>query len=167
MPTCRDETSEAETAAATRRGEEKKRARCTRNYSDDNATLRMHPKRTDEASEFQKPLLTEIHCGESRSRFFIHLFFSRNVLPILPCYPVVPSRPATCVALFSKRKCTYTYVRPARVLHARPSDEMDTSGRKRRYTGKWYAVFIPRAVKLEQIPNRSPNLFSKRKMGLR
>lgn len=73
MPTCRDETSGAETAAATRGG--KKRARCTRNYSDDNATLRMRPKRTDEASEFQKPLLTEIRCGESRSRFFISLLF--------------------------------------------------------------------------------------------
>lgn len=56
-------------------GGERARARCTRNYSDDNATLRMHPKRTDEASEFQKPLLTEIRCGESRSRFFIRLFY--------------------------------------------------------------------------------------------
>lgn len=43
-------------------------------------------------------------------------------------------RPATCVALFSKGKCTYTR---ANILHARPSDEMDKSeGRLRRGTPK-------------------------------
>lgn len=78
-------------------GKKKERARCTRNYSDDNATLRMHPKRTDEASEFQKPLLTEIHCGESRSHFFIPLFFC-NVFSLSPLPPssVTPSRNTPC-----------------------------------------------------------------------
>lgn len=141
MPTCCDETSEAETAAATRGGGKKKRARCTRNYSDDNATLRMHPKRTDEASEFQKPLLTEIHCGESRVPVSSSLFFFCNILPI----PLVtPSYCTPCHlrrAFFKVEVHLHVCMLRANILHARRSDEMDTSGR--RYTGKWYAVFIP------------------------
>jgi len=118
----------------------KKRARCTRNYSDDNATLWMHPKRTDEASEFQKPLLTEIHCGESRSRFFIPLFFVMFSLSSL-----LPRRTPCHLrrAFFKVEMHLHVCMLYANILRARPSDEMDTSGRKRRYTGKWYAVFIP------------------------
>lgn len=82
--------------------------------SDDNATPRMHPKGTDEASEFQKPLPTEIHCGESRSRFFIPLFFvARSLFSSLCRLPSPPPgrhvipRPtvlhcATYVVLFFK-----------------------------------------------------------------
>lgn len=63
-------------------------ARCTRNHNDDNATPRMHPKRTDEASEFQKPASgLQMHCGKPvfpflysfllsffLSSFILHLF---------------------------------------------------------------------------------------------
>lgn len=119
MPTCCDETSGAETAAATRGEKKEACAMYSRNYSDDNATLRMHPKRTDEASEFQKPLLTEIRLrGIAFPFLYIPLFCDILPIPFLPspsrpylffsavtCRTV---RPATCVALFSKWKCTYT-----------------------------------------------------------
>lgn len=159
MPTCRDETSEAETAAATRGGE-KKRGRCTRNYSDDNATLRMHPKRTDEASEFQKPLLTEIHCGESRSRFFILLFFATFSLSPLPLLPRRTTRPATCVALFSKWKCTYTYIFPVRTYCMLDRVTKWTQAGGNGGTPENGMPFLFRSVLTERIPSRTSDLFS-------
>lgn len=122
----------------------------------------MHPKRTDEASEFQKPLLTEIHCGESRSRFFIPLFFV-TFLPI-PLPPVIPSYSTPCHlrrAFFKVEMHLHVYIPRANILHARPSDEMDTGGRKRRYAGKWYAVFIPVPLKRNRYLFVRPTCFQK------
>lgn len=146
-----------------RRGEKKKRARCTRNYSDDNATLRMHPKRTDEASEFQKPLLTEIHCGESRSRFFIPLFFVTFSLspPLLPPPPLGRTPMHLRRAFFKVEMHLHVCMPRANTLHARPSDEMDISGRKWRYTGKWCAVFIPVPLNRNGYLSVRPTYFQK------
>ena len=96
-PLAADETSEAETRRKTvgeggvkrwRAKRARANARCTRNHNDDNATPRMHPKRTDEASEFQKPASgLQMHCGKPvfpflysfllsffLSSFILHLF---------------------------------------------------------------------------------------------
>lgn len=160
MPTCCDETSEAETAAATPRGKKKKRARCTRNYSDDNATLRMHPKRTDEASEFQKPLLTEIHCGESRSRFFIPLFFVTFSLspPLLPrSYAHAPAS-----RFFQSGNALTRMYAPCE--HIACSTEW-RNGHKREEMEvhrKVVCCFYSCSVKSKWIPLRPPNVFSER-----
>lgn len=66
-------------------------ARCTRNHNDDNATPRMHPKRTDEASEFQKPASgLQMHCGKPvfpflysfLLSFFLLLFSVSSNIPL-------------------------------------------------------------------------------------
>lgn len=102
-PLAADETSEAETRRKTvgegggggvkrwRAKRARANARCTRNHNDDNATPRMHPKRTDEASEFQKPASgLQMHCGKPvfpflysfLLSFFLLLFSVSSNIPL-------------------------------------------------------------------------------------
>lgn len=161
MPTCCDETSEAETAAATRGGKKKS----VRDVLVTTATImplceciqRELTKRQNFKSRFWLK-----YIAGNRVPVSLSLFFFCNVLPISPppCYlgrtPMHLRR-----AFFKVEMHLHVCMPRVNTLHARPSDEMDISGRKWRYTGKWYAVFIPVPLNRNGYLSVRPTYFQK------